>query len=437
MYLRNRFFAILGALIVWMAAAYALPQLYYPALVLLGLFVAATVADILLLYGENHALHATRTHAQVLSLSDPNEITVYIRNDGAYALRIHVIDELPPQFQERRFGYDLRLKPGEAYALSYQVRPVVRGEYAFGDILLFASTLLGLAERRIRVKASESVPVYPSIIQMKRIELRALRQISQEGGIKRMRRIGHSYEFEQIKNYVPGDDYRSINWKASARRGALMVNQYEEERSQQVYCVIDKSRVMRMPFEDMSLMDYAINTALALSNIILRKKDKAGLITFSNVLGAAIKADSHTAQLGRILESLYREKERSQEADFELLYEAVRRLIGARALLLLFTNFESQYALDRALPHLRRINRLHLLVVVFFENTEVQRLAEEEVASLSDIYRQVSARRYIYEKKEMVRRLRQYGIQAMLTRPQDLTLDSVNKYLELKARGLI
>ena len=437
MYLRNRFFVILGALTALMAAAFAFPSLYYPALGLLGLLAIATIADTLLLYGEDHALDASRAHAQVLSLSDPNHIALHISNQGAYALGIHVIDELPPQFQERRFGFDLHLKPGEAYVLDYELRPVERGEYHFGDILLFASTLLGLVERRIRIKAAETVPVYPSIIQMKRFELRALRQMSQDGGIKKMRRIGHSYEFEQIKNYVPGDDYRSINWKASARCGALMVNQYEEERSQQVYCVIDKSRVMRMPFEGLSLMDYAINASLALSNIILRKKDKAGLITFSNVLGTTIKADSHSAQLGRILESLYREKERSEEASYELLYEAVRRLIGARSLLLLFTNFESQYALERALPHLRRINRFHLLVVIFFENTEVQRLAEEDVASLSDIYCQVTARRYIYEKKEMVRRLQQYGIQAMLTKPWDLTINSINKYLESKARGLI
>ena len=97
-----------------------------------------------------------------------------------------------------------------------------------------------------------------------------------------MRRIGHSYEFEQIKNYVRGDDYRSINWKATSRRGHLMVNQYEDERAQQVYNIIDKSRSMKMPFNGMSLLDYAINTSLVISNVALQKHDRAGLMTFSD-----------------------------------------------------------------------------------------------------------------------------------------------------------
>jgi uncharacterized protein (DUF58 family) len=216
-----------------------------------------------------------------------------------------------------------------------------------------------------------------------------------------------------------------------------MVNQYEDEKSQQVYCLIDKSRVMRMPFEGLSLMDYAINTTLAISNIILKKQDKAGLLSFSDVMGATLKAERDTGQLNRIMESLYREKERPVESNFELLYEGVRRLIGARSLLLLFTNFESMYALDRALPTLRRLGRAHLLVVVFFENTEIRKLAQEDVVTTADMYRQTVARQFLQDKKEMVTKLRQYGIQAVLTKPQDLTLNTINKYLELKSRGLI
>lgn len=192
-----------------------------------------------------------------------------------------------------------------------------------------------------------------------------------------------------------------------------------------------------MPFEGLSLMDYAINTTLAISNIILKKQDKAGLLTFSDVIGATIKAERDTGQLNRILEALYREKERKGESNFELLYEGVRRLIGVRSLLLLFSNFESSYALQRALPTLRRLNRQHLLVVIFFENTEIRKLASETIETTADIYKQTVARQFLQEKKEMVNILRQYGIQAVLTKPQDLTLNTINKYLELKSRGLI
>jgi uncharacterized protein (DUF58 family) len=370
-------------------------------------------------------------------LGDPNTVAINLENKSSLNLHASITDELPVQFQIRNFTISQWLAPGEKYKLAHKLTPSSRGIYQFGHINVFITTRLGMAERRLKEGVEEEVRVYPSIVQMKRFELRATRQIAHETGVKKIRRLGHSYEFEQIKNYVPGDDYRSVNWKASGRRGTVMVNQYEDERSQQIYCLIDKSRVMRMPFEGLSLMDYAINTSLAISNIVLKKQDKAGLITFSDVIGATIKAERKAGQLNTILEALYKEKERKGEANYELMYEAMSRLSTVRSLLLLFTNFESPYALERALPTLRRLNRQHLLVVVFFENTEIRKLAGEPVQKTIDIFRQTVARQFLLDKREMVYKLRQYGIQAVLTRPQDLTLNTINKYLELKSRGLI
>ena len=437
MYLTNRFFQLFGAVIVLFALAYPFGLLFPLAQTVFAVAVALVLLDAGMLFVRKPQVECRRELNPVFSLSDPNPVRLHVENKGNLHYNATLIDELPVQFQRRDFSIRLPLPPFSPYFAEHKLVPLTRGAYAFGNINLFVTTLLGLVERRLVFEQSEEVAVYPSIIQMKRYELRAMRHIAHETGIKKMRRIGHSYEFEQIKNYVQGDDYRSINWKASSRRATLMVNQYEDERSQQVYCIVDKSRAMKMPFEGLSLMDYAINTALAISNIILKKQDKAGLLTFSDVIGATLKAERDSSQLARILESLYREKERSGESNYELLYEAARRLIGARSLLLLFTNFESSYALERALPTLRRLNRFHLLVVVFFENTEIRRLAQEDVQKTADIYRQTVARQFLHEKKEMVYKLRQYGIQAILTKPQDLTLNTINKYLELKSRGLI
>ena len=437
LYLTNRFFWVFGGLAALFALSYAFGFLFPLAQAAFLLSLAVVGVDIALLFGRRPNVLCTRELTPVFSLSDPNPVTLRLHNAGPLRLGLTVLDELPAQFQHRDFEECLALAPDERSEIRYELKPLTRGAYHFGKINVFAATRLGLVERRIRFDQPAEVSVYPSIIQMKRYELRAMRHIAHETGIKKMRRIGHSYEFEQIKNYVQGDDYRSINWKASSRRTVLMVNQYEDERSQQVYCIVDKSRVMRMPFEGLSLMDYAINTTLAISNIILKKQDKAGLISFSDVMGATLKAERNAGQLHRIIESLYREKDRSGESNFELLYEAVRRLISMRSLLLLFTNFESSYALERALPILRRLNRFHLVVVVFFENTEIRVLANEAVQRTADIYRQTIARQFLQEKKEMVHKLRQYGIQAILTKPQDLTLNTINKYLELKSRGLI
>ncbi|MEZ4950349.1 MAG: DUF58 domain-containing protein [Saprospiraceae bacterium] len=347
-----------------------------------------------------------------------------------------MVDELPVQFQKRDFQIGAMLEAGEEVSFDYFLRPVERGEYHFGNILLYVSSKWGLVERRFVFKAEEMVPVYPSIIQMKKYDLKVFEN-SRSEGMKKLRRIGHSYEFEQIKNYVKGDDYRSINWKATGRKNELMVNQYEDERSQQVYCILDKSRVMKMPFEGLSLLDYSINASLVISNVALQKHDRAGLITFSDIIGNVVPADRKTSHLNKILRSLYHIQEHPLEANYELLYHAVRRLIPQRSLILLFSNFESMYALDRVLPILRKINRFHLLVVVFFENTEIKEIATSKVKTLEGIYTQTVAQKFVYEKEEMVQKLRQYGVQSILTKPQELTIASVNKYLELKSRGLI
>lgn len=419
------------------AISFFVPVFYRLAQLAFVVLIGFTGYDIFQLFKKAVRVRVRRRLPKVLSLNDENSIYIDLENESSLPVTVSVIDELPFQLQKRNFLEQTFLNPSQKRKISYQVQPLERGEYHFGAINLYLSTELGLVEKRYKHDFPMVVPVYPSILQMKELELRAFNKISYLTGIKKIRRIGHSYEFEQIKNYVQGDDYRAINWKASSRRNVLMVNQYEDERSQQVYSIIDKSRAMRMPFKGLSLMDYAINSTLAISNIILRKHDMAGLITFSDKIGTTLKADSRPKQLQKILQSLYREKERPWEANYELLYQISRKLIVGRSLLMLYTNFESMYALDRMLPILRRMNKIHLLVVIFFENTEIQEFSMQEAGTLEDIYHQTIAQKFIAEKIKMVQKLRQYGIQAILTKPEDLSLNTINKYLELKARGLI
>jgi uncharacterized protein (DUF58 family) len=437
LFLTNRFFIGLGILIVVFLAAFPFKILFPVAQAMLVMFVAMALADTILLFHRNTRLSATRTPPNLMSLGDSNRIGLRVENPTGYDWQLKVIDELPFQFQKRDFELEMTVQAGRFAETTYDLTPTERGEYHFGDILLLAASSLGLVQRRFRIPAAAMVPTYPSVIQMKKYELKAVKQIANQYGIKKIRRLGHSYEFEQIKTYVPGDDIRTLNWKASGRRATLMVNQYEDERSQQVYCILDKSRVMRLPFNGLTLLDHSINATLVISNIILQKKDRVGLFTFSDKLGTTLAADAHPRQLQRILEELYHQKEGSNEANYELLYYAVRKLVRGRSLLMFFTNYESVFALERALPTLRLLNDLHLLVVVFFKNTEIETFALEDAENTESIYNQVVAQKYTREKMQMVQILRQHGIQAILTRPEDLSIHTINKYLELKSRGLI
>ena len=272
---------------------------------------------------------------------------------------------------------------------------------------------------------------------MKRYDLKNLLKISRIQGIKKIRRIGHSYEFDQIKKYVHGDDYRSINWKATSRSAELMVNHFEDEKAQQVYCLLDSGRAMKMPFDNMSLLDYAVNSSLVISNTVLKKHDKAGVISFSEKEGAAVKAVRNKNQLKRIMESLYAVEESEKESNYDFLFQTLRRLVSIRSLLMLFTNFESVQSMRRVLPILRKINRTHLLVVVFFENVPVLEYSRAPSENVEDIYYRTSAESFVYEKRLIAKELTNYGIQTILCKPQDLTISTINKYLELKSRGLI
>lgn len=437
LYLTNRFFFVFAGIAVAFAACFAFPKVFPVVQTILVAAVALTLTDIMLLFRSKFNIKAKRYLPKMLSLGSDNHIRVEITNDFGMALDLVVVDEVPVQFQLRNFSMQLHMGAGEKRRLDYTIRPLTRGEYIFNNINIFIRTFLGFAERRKSIAVSQTVPVYPSVIEMKAFELKALSRISNFHGIKKLRRLGQSYEFEQIKNYVMGDDYRSVNWKATSRKAELMVNQFEEEKAQQVYSILDASRSMHMPFNGLSLLDYSVNTSLVISNIALNKSDKTGLLTFSDKIDTIIRADKGKGHLRKILEGLYKQQERSLEANYELLYLAIRNSIRGRSLLFLYTNFESYFALERALPIIRRINKIHLLVVVFFENSEVLDYSASESRNVEEIYLHTIAQKYVSEKRQIVSELRQYGIQAILTRPEDLSINTVNKYLELKSRGMI
>ena len=194
---------------------------------------------------------------------------------------------------------------------------------------------------------------------------------------------------------------------------------------------------MKMPFEDLSLLDYAINACLMLCNVSLYRQDRFGLLTFSSTKGSFLPADRNRGQLENVLKSLYNQQTDFMESDFEMLYSTIRGQIKQRSLLLLFTNFESLNGLQRQLPYLKQIAKYHLLVVVFFENTEFKKLTAERAKDIEGVYMHTIAEKFMHEKKIIIKELQKHGILSILTPPQNVTVDTLNKYLELKARQAI
>jgi uncharacterized protein (DUF58 family) len=436
-YLNNFTFYVFIGILVCFVVAYIFPALYHATWLLFYVFLGFLFIDFLLLFASNQRFAGERSTVEKFSNGDENPVTLTIQNGYGFPVRLKVIDEIPFQFQERNFQVMRNVPAGSSDAFEYFLRPRERGEYYFGKLNIYVSSPLRLVARRFIFGEGQMVPAYPSYLQLRKYDMMAFSNRLFDYGLKKIRRIGHTMEFEQIKEYVSGDDIRTINWKATAKKNQLMVNQFQDERSQSVYMVIDKGRAMKMPFNGLSLLDYAINATLVLSNIILKKQDKAGMFAFSRRVENRVAADRRSSQMQKVLETLYNIKTDFFESDFGRLYADIKKNVTQRSLILLYTNFETLDGLKRQLPYLKGIAKSHMLVVVFFENVELEQLTNQKAGSVQEIYDQVIAEKFAFEKRLIVNELRKYGIYSVLTKPESLTIDSINKYLEIKARGLL
>lgn len=434
-YLTKWFFALLVSVILLYILAFSFPWLEFVANVLLASLIGITLVDVLVVFSNNEPLHVSRKINNRLNLGDKNHVVLSVKNKTAQPISFSMIEGYPVEMQDRSTILKGLLTPKGLKEFTYTFLPKRRGKYLFGEVFIIIRSMFFLVSRRIDINLEETVHVFPSVLQMKKYELLVFQQRKTSSGIKRIRRLGNNSEFEQIKSYIQGDDLKSINWKATSRRNELMINQYQEEKAQSIYCIIDKSRSMQMEFDGLSMLDYSINSSLVFTNIALKKGDRAGLITYSDKIGTLLPAERSSGQMRRIQETLYNQKTFFKESNYDLLYHSVSKTIKTRSLLVLFTNFETEFAMRRAIPMLRKLNKKHVLVVVFFQNSELQDLAFRPSKTIQEVYQATIAEKLISTKSKIARELKQNGIQTVLTLPEELSINTINKYLELKARG--
>ena len=458
MFLSRRFYIALCVVVLVLASGYLWSPMFLVGRLLLLLFVVAVLTDAILLWvhirsqkaGENQEpaasnqqLLAFRQLPDRFSNGDENVVRIRVENNYRFPIRVEVVDEIPFVFQRRDVSFEAYIPQAEAKTIRYSLRPTHRGVYGFGRVRVFVASPIGLLRRRFTCCEAHDVKVYPSFLMLHQYELLAISNNLTEMGIKRIRRVGHHTDFEQIKDYVTGDDFRTINWKASARRSKLMVNVYQDERSQQIYNVIDKGRVMQQAFRGMTLLDYSINASLVLSYVAMYKEDRAGLATFSNDFDTFVPASRRPGHMQMLLETLYAQQTEFGETDYSALVANLNKHVTKRSLVVLYTNFTGLVSMQRQLPYLQQLNKRHRLLVVFFEDEELKEYISTHHALLTthrsteSYYRQVMADRFVYEQRLIVSTLRQHGILSLLTTPQNLSVDVINRYLEMKSRQQI
>jgi uncharacterized protein (DUF58 family) len=442
LYATMRPFWTCGALVVVFVLGHFYPPLAFVGRFAVLGFAALLALDAWALWMSGGALTPTRTTEEKLSNGDPNPVRLEVASTLPFATRILVLDEPPAPFVAadpalRALRFETTLPPGERATFAYTVRPTERGAYGWGAVNAYATGPLGLLHRRFRAGEEQTSPVYPSIVQMRRYAFLAATNRLVEAGVRPVRRRGHAHEFDRLRDYAPGDDVRRINWMATARRrgrpgGGLVTNEYHDERQQPLYAALDMGRAMREAFDGLTLLDHSVNAALALLNVALIKGDKAGLVAFGKSVESVVPAAGGPRQRVRLLESLYALAPSFEEPGYGALYGGVRARMPKRGLFLLFTNFETRTSLRRRLPHLRALARRHRLVVVFFENTGVQSLVDRPAERLADVYIKAQAERLADERRAILETLQQAGIGALLTTPETLTVDAINRYLVLR-----
>lgn len=411
------------------------PSLLNPAVVLMGwnlVLVGVAVVDGLI---AGKGLTASRRCQDHLSLGAANNIELVVSNASRVPWRVQIKDEPPVAFALKGSRKAEQRVPSSGTAtVAYQVVPAARGNYVFGDIHLRAVGVLGLGMRQFKVAGTRNVRVYPNLIEMSDYDVLLQKGRLHEVGLKPARIIGSGTEFETLREYVPGDDFRRINWPATARRGKPMMNEYDTDRSQNIMLALDAGRMMTVNVGGLTKMDHAINSALMLGYVATLHGDRVGLLVFGDEVITYLPPGRGRTQLNRIIEALYQVKAAISEPDY---YGALRFLAinsRKRSLVCIFTDVADEESSEALAKGVMALQPVHLPVCISVADPEIQQMVTNPIHESQDAYEKAVACEIVEDRVMVARRMRQMGVAYIDALPGQLTAAAINQYLEIKAR---
>ena len=389
------------------------------------------------------------------SLGAENVVTLRVVNRSRHRLRLRLKDDFPPTFQFDHVIHEGYVGAGESENVVYRLTPSRRGVYHFGDIHVQCWGILGLIIRQRRVAASAEVKVYPNLHAIRQYELLVRRGLLGQLGLKNSRQFGEGTEFERLRDYAPDDDIRRVDWKATSRRQKPIVREFETERSQDVVIMLDAGRLMASPIltevqerenpsaaainarQAMIKLDYAINTTLMTSYVSTLKGDKVGLIAFSDSVHRYLAPKPGKKQFLAMLEAAYALQVSPVEPDFETAFKFLASKQRKRALIILFTDILDRDAAESLARYVSTLAKRHLIACVTLTDSGIIALAAQKPTSSKIVYQRAIAERLLQEKQATLEILRSRGVITLDVPAHQVTMEVVNKYLELKARSKI
>ncbi|HID07952.1 MAG TPA: DUF58 domain-containing protein, partial [Armatimonadetes bacterium] len=395
--------------------------------------IAAAVVDLLVLLLARRC-EVRRECLPVLSLGVENLITITFENNANVHLHVRLKDEPPPSFEQHGRECNFTVTPWERWEGQYRVVPTERGDYRFGNLNVRLRTRIGLLELQLRYPIATEVKVYPNVLQTRKHELLARRNRLLEMGLKRSRMRGEGTEFEALRDYVPDDEFRRIDWKATARRGKPISKDYELERHQNVVMLLDAGRIMANRLERMTKLDHAINACAFLAYVAVQADDHVGLLVFADEILSFVPPAKGRRQFLHILEGLYRIQPRLVEANYRLAFTYLAGCVKRRSLIILFTDLIDPDSSELIIQHAPVLARSHVFLCVALSDYELREMLDMPPHSMDDVYQQAVAVSILEDRLRAVTKLSQMGAVVLDTNPKSISVDTVNKYLEIKRR---
>lgn len=411
-----------------------------------GVLVAVSIADFILTPPPVDVWEIRRALDEKLALGTSNKVQVAVRFIGQFqeavprrAYKLIVRDTPPLAFTvegETTVRLAVSARDREA-VFTYHVTPPAKGDFSFGDIYLYNPGPIGLIGRVGVVKAAADVKVYPNLHETEKYDMLLRRGRLMQVGIRNIKQRGGGSEFESLREYVPGDEYRKIDWSATARRGKLITRQYEAERSQNILIVVDTGRNMLQPIQKMAKLDYVINTALMLAYVAASSDDKVGLAVFDADVRTFLPPAKSKSQVYRILNALYNASAQMVESDYREAFTQIAARWRRRSLLVLFTDLLDPDSSAEIINDLGILEDLHRVVCVTVADPNITEAARNAPETSADVYKKSVAIQVLQERRQAISILKRRGIWTIDSPPQSLSADLINHYLELKARSSI
>ncbi len=373
----------------------------------------------------------------VLSLGRPNRVRLELRNAGRRPLDVVVTDDVRVPGAVRGLPAPAHLAGGARATVEYVVEPDERGAHELGAHFVRARSQLGLWMRQRRLPAAQAVRVYPDLKVLRAFDLLA-RQERQYAMLRAVRRRGGESEFERLREYTRDDEYRAIDWKATARKQRLIAREYQLESNQSLMFMLDAGRLMSAVVDGLSRFDHALNAALMLGHVAARGGDRVGLCGFDDDVRAFVLPAGGPGASRRLIRASYDLRPQMVEPDFDKAFATLGARVRRRSLVVLLTHVVDEPGADRITRRVRGIARQHLPLVVLFRDTELEALLRPgEVDSDEALYERGAAAELVRWQEGVVRTLKRGGAHVLHVGPRSLTTSVINRYLEIKARQLL